>query len=125
MYELIFKDYSVYKNFLLDMHPLLQDLFLWVHSELIERTTQPIVTCAFEKRDYASVHSVLPYRGIDLRSSSIRNPRVEVNYINANWVYDMDRPHLQCCIYHNVGRGAHLHLQVSDNTAKRIRRNIT
>jgi hypothetical protein len=119
-----YKDHYVMKSCFVYTHDLLVDLFLWVVEELYQTGQETVVTCGHEKRDYVSVHDVLPCRGRDIRSSNMKNPKQFCDYVNANWAYDLDRPHYRCAIYHNVGRGAHIHLQVCDNTIKRLRKAV-
>lgn len=66
------------------------------------------------------VHGTLPVRGLDLRCADAYFGRLVQDYVNQIWVYDPDRDHLQCCIYHDVGQGAHLHLQVHPKTVRVI-----
>lgn len=96
-------------------HPKLVDLLKWFSI----RYSNTIFTCAFEERDYPSVHSMDPYRGMDIRSWFYDAPQVVADDVNDHWQYDPKRPERKCAIYHDVGRGAHLHLQVHDNTEYR------
>lgn len=68
----------------------------------------------------AGVHGQLPVRGLDFRCTDAYFGRLVQSYINTHWTYDPDRDHLQCCIYHDVGQGAHLHLQVHPNTVRSV-----
>lgn len=64
------------------------------------------------------VHGTLPLRGIDLRChDEIVGKQVE-DYINSRWQYDPARPEKKCCMYHDVGKGAHIHLQSHPNTRR-------
>jgi len=67
------------------------------------------------------VHGTIPLRGVDLR---LRNGRIGdalADLVNLAWVYDPDRPEKKCAIYHDVGKGEHLHLQVHPKTVKKER----
>jgi len=96
------------------IHVRMKELITWVSDRY------PIViTCAYEDRDYSSVHSTIPCRGLDLRSWIYDDPELIVKDINKNWSYDSKRPEKLCAIYHDVGRGAHIHLQVHNSTKQR------
>lgn len=94
-------------------HVNLLKLYSWVEL----RFQNTIITCAYEPRNYSSVHSVIPLRGLDIRSRVYNNPEAIVVAINKVWDYDPKRRGLFLCAkYHDAGRGAHIHLQVHDNT---------
>lgn len=96
-------------------HPVLIDLCVW----FVVRYSNTVFTCAFEERDYPSVHSTDPLRGMDVRSTVFKNPQAVADDVNNNWIYDPGRPWLNCAVYHDMGRGAHIHLQVCDKTVPR------
>jgi len=109
------KDHKVLEGMLRHpAHPKLIELVLW----FAVRYSETVFTCAYEARDYPSVHSTIPFRGMDVRSRVFKDPQKVEDDINANWIYDPERPHLKCAIYHNMGRGRHIHLQVCDRTEK-------
>ncbi|MCP4568370.1 MAG: hypothetical protein GY841_12405 [FCB group bacterium] len=95
-------------------HPKLIELYLW----LLGMCEPLLITCAYEKRDYSSVHSVTPLRGFDIRSWIVGDP-VHIRYMtNKTWQYDPARLDKEVCLYHDTGRGLHFHFQVHDNTVK-------
>ena len=108
-----FASKQIFKNFIgTPMHPILADLF-WHWGR---KYYESVVTSAFRSGD-SGVHGTLPYyRGVDLRSYIYADPAGMADDINLVWIYDYKRPKKRCVIYHNVGRGIHLHLQVSYNT---------
>lgn len=107
------KDHGVLMGMLTyPAHPKLIELLCW----FVVRYSETVFTCGYEKRDYPSVHSCLPFRGMDVRSRIYDDPQAVVDDVNAHWQYDTDRPWYPCAVYHNVGRGAHIHLQVHDQT---------
>jgi hypothetical protein len=93
-------------------HPILAELMQW----FCVRYSQTMITCAYEKREYPSVHSLEPYRAMDVRSWVFTDPQAIVDDINAHWIYDPARPQYKVALYHDMGRGAHIHLQVHDRT---------
>ena len=93
-------------------HPILIDLLKWT----VVRYSDTVFTCAWEQRKIPSVHSMIPLRGMDIRSRIYDNPQSVVDDINAHWKYDHERPEMRCAIYHDVGRGQHIHLQAHDHT---------
>jgi len=93
-------------------HPKLIELLCW----FCVRYSETVFTCGWEARDYASVHSCSPFRGMDVRSWIYKNPQAVVDDTNDHWLYDTDRPWKRCAIWHNTGRGRHIHLQVHPHT---------
>ena len=96
-------------------HPKLIQVYLWFCA----RYNNPTITCAYEHRSYPSVHSVIPLRGVDMRSRHHADPKLVETDVNDHWQYDPERPEKKSCIYHDTGRGPHFHLQVHPNTIKR------
>ena len=62
------------------------------------------------------VHGTLPVRGVDLSMPDEVLGIALVALINHWWHYDFARPEMKCAIYHNVGFGPHLHIQVHPAT---------
>lgn len=96
-------------------HPNLIGLLKW----FCVRYSDVVFTGGYEERDYPSVHSTIPVRGEDMRSKLYDNPASVMNDVNDHWAYDPTRPALQCAVYHDTGRGPHIHLQAHDNTVYR------
>ena len=96
-------------------HPILIELLKW----FCVRYSETVFTGMYEDREYPSVHSAIPCRGMDVRSSVFSDPQAVADDVNENWTYDPDRPWLKCAIFHDVGRGRHIHLQVHPNTVRR------
>ena len=94
-------------------HPTLISVYEWL---LETYGDDVIITCAYEKRDYSSTHSVNPLRAIDIRSWIFADPNAVEENINQHWKYDGDRMDINVALYHDVGRGEHIHIQVHDNT---------
>jgi len=69
--------------------------------------------------DDPGVHGTYPCRGLDLRSWNYKKPYHICRTINETWEYDPERPEMVCAIYHNVGRGQHIHLQAHPRTRRR------
>ena len=79
--------------------------------------TEQTITSLYRIGD-SGVHGQLPVRGADMRCrQDIVGYAVE-QYMNERWVYDDSRPSMNVCIYHDTGRGKHIHLQVSNNTQR-------
>ena len=64
------------------------------------------------------VHGSLPLRGWDIRCFDETIGRHIASRLNLRWQYDPSRPHLSVAIYHDVGKGKHLHLQAHPMTAR-------
>ena len=111
------KNTEVLESLLLNpTHPRLIDVLNWVCA----RVPVVVFTGHFEERDYPSVHSTIPVRGSDIRSWIYKDPQKVADEINVAWIYDPGRPEMAVAIYHDTGRGAHIHLQAHDRT--RLRR---
>jgi len=95
-------------------HHKLIALYLWMLGQF--GNEKIIITCAWEKRKGKSPHNVDPLRAIDIRSWIFGDAKKIEYFINKSWLYDPDRPWLTCAVYHDTGRGPHIHLQVHDNT---------
>ncbi len=90
----------------------LRDLMEWVEDKTGLEFT---ITSLYRIGD-SGVHGTLPVRGVDLRMRSALIGEMIAGLVNAHWIYDPDRLGKECAIYHDVGQGAHLHLQVHPNT---------
>ena len=86
-------------------------------AQLVEQATglEFTVTSLYRIND-SGVHGQLPLRGIDLRCKDQSIGLLVQSMVNQHWIYDPDRPDMKCCMFHDVGQGAHLHLQVHPNT---------
>ena len=65
------------------------------------------------------VHGQLPLRGIDYRMKNMEIGKVIEKVINEKWCYDPARPHKKVAVFHDVGKGIHLHVQSHPNTVRR------
>lgn len=107
------KDDTVFQNlFYVAHHPILTDLLQWIQMTMLDPL--PVITSAYRPGD-KGVHGTDPLRAVDLRSHGLDAAAI-VEKINRHWQYDSRRPKLKCALYHDVGRGAHIHLQVHDAT---------
>lgn len=77
-----------------------------------------IITSAFRPGD-AGVHGTLRVRAVDFRCHDDEKGNRTEDYINSKWIYDPMRPQMRVAIYHDVGQGKHLHLQVHPNTMRK------
>jgi hypothetical protein len=110
------KDHTVLEGMLSHpAHPALIELLKW----FVVRYSETVFTCGYEVREKPGVHSTIPFRGMDVRSTVFEDPKAVETDVNEHWMYDPDRPQKQCCILHNTGRGMHLHLQACDATVER------
>lgn len=116
--DLRFKNASVMKEVLLvGIHPLMMELLLFLDEEY---GVIPTITSGYRSGD-KGVHGTKPLRGIDIRSwGNSYSPLELAETINEEFCYDNRRPHLKCAKYHDVGQGAHLHLQVHPNTQRHL-----
>jgi hypothetical protein len=103
----------------LNLHPLLHQVAAFVAWHFGLAT----ITSLYRPGD-SGVHGTMPVRGMDLRIHDPEAGHVIQERVNRVWQYDSLRPELEVAIFHNVGRGAHLHLQVHPNTRRRDNANV-
>lgn len=101
-------------------HPRLIDLLKW----FVVRYSETVITCAYEARSRPSPHDSIPYRAVDVRSTVFKFPEDVVADVNLHWIYDAERPNFKCALYHDTGRGVHIHLQVHDATMQTYSREV-
>ena len=65
------------------------------------------------------VHGTLPLRAVDVRCHNQEMGKVIETWTNKHYIYDRKRPGMKVCLFHDVGRGWHLHFQVHSNTKKK------
>lgn len=116
-------------------HPKAIELLVWltfsVHTEAGHNL---IVTSAWRPTRIHSndsgIHTTIPLRAFDLRSHRWVEDEDDGHYesifgvlperirdaVNHCWQYDKYRPHLKVCVFHDTGKGWHLHMQVHPNT---------
>jgi hypothetical protein len=58
----------------------------------------------------------IPGRALDFSVVGLTDPKKVIEDVNNHFEYDPGRPDMRCAIYHDVGQGPHIHLQVSDAT---------
>jgi len=96
------------------IHPKMKKLLAYIYDQFGFQT----ITSLYRIGD-KGVHGQLPLRGVDLRIGRWHSEDRIERTINEAWIYDPERPEMRVAIYHNVGLGAHLHLQVHDKTERR------
>jgi hypothetical protein len=110
---IVFESQPILENaFSVAWHPILVDLLLWIEMAVLNPL--PVITSTFRPGD-KGVHGTDPLRGLDLRSRGY-DAQAVTDKINEHWCYDSERPRFKCAIFHNVGRGPHIHLQVHNET---------
>lgn len=90
-------------------------------NDILSLASDIVITEGWRKG--TGVHSMNPCRGIDLRSWIYTADELKTisQYINEKWIYDQARHEMRCLIVHDVGNGAHIHIQVHKNT-KRLKK---
>ena len=103
-------------------HPKLLEVLVW----LTVRYSKNTITSAYRDHKIHSkdsgIHMTDPLRAFDKRSKDYPDPEAIAADINSVWQYDLNRPHLQVCVYHTIDNDPnrfHFHLQVHDNTIYR------
>ena len=69
--------------------------------------------------DDKGVHGQLPLRGIDFRMKNMELGKLIENKLNEKWVYDPSRPNKKVAVFHDVGKGIHLHVQSHPTTVRK------
>jgi len=110
------KDKSVVFSLLsVEYNQKLISVLMWLIDEYPE---QVVFTSGYRPGD-KGVHGTLPCRAVDIRSWVFKRPDRLCNYINFVWEYDYKRPAMKVAVFHDVGSGPHVHLQVHVNTRRR------
>lgn len=97
----------------LNLDPKLQEIAEWAK----DNWGLDIITSGYRPGD-TGVHGQQPVRGLDLRCRDRQVGEMVEALINSKWKYDPNRPNMNCCLFHDIGQGIHLHLQVHPNTVK-------
>jgi hypothetical protein len=98
-------------------HETLIDLFTWLTDDYITTVNWgPLVLTSTYRPGDPRCHGTNPLRAVDLRQHSRAVGVAAADYINYHWDYDARRPRLKCALYHDVGNGPHLHIQVHPST---------
>ena len=86
------------------------------YVEADEDTGLEFTVTSLFRIDDTGVHGTLPLRGIDFRMRDFDIGRLVEKKINEKWCYDSKRSGVQCAVFHDVGKGIHLHIQSHQNT---------
>ncbi len=97
------------------VHPTMRKLAAWLQDV----TGLTFTITSIYRTTGTGVHTTLPVRGLDLSCRLESLGKLIAAEVNSNWAYDPDRPEMECCIFHDVGQGPHLHLQVHPSTTRR------
>ena len=93
-------------------HPKLIELLVWLE----EKTSLEFKVTSDYRPNDDGIHGTMLLRATDLSCKINAIGLVIEEYINMNWQYDPTRPDIECCLFHDIGQGKHLHIQVHDNT---------
>ncbi len=98
------------------LHPNLYDVLTW----LLEWWPASFIITSLH-REGMTIHNTEPLRAMDVRSFDFSKEASKLieERINNEWVYDPQRPAMKVCLWHDVGRGEHFHVQVHDRTIRR------
>ena len=112
MVTLKFKNDLIFYRFnRVNLHIKLANMLLWT-----QKTFGEVVITSAYRMDDPGVHGQNPLRGLDIRSYIYDDPTRVARLINEAWIYDLDRVTKTCALFHNSGKGDHIHLQVCDKT---------
>ena len=116
---ILFKTLRIESHWL-QVHPDIRKILYWLSGYLqqtqgIDVMVTDLIRTREEQRalypdepDKRSVHEF--WRGADIRSEDIEDPKALESYINYTWPYGKGR--IKTAIHHDVGRGDHIHIQV-------------
>jgi len=109
-------------------HPKLLELLVWSTFALhTDHGNNLVVTSSWRPTKIhpgdSGIHITNPLRAFDLRSHRQTedgeyvsifgvSPEEIRDAFNHCWRYDPQRPEMRVCVFHDTGRGYHLHLQV-------------
>lgn len=107
------------------LKPFLHPHLVWLVDDLL--TWWPgffVITSMWRKKKpgESGIHETSPLRAIDVRSHDFPDAvakQIEER-INAEWIYDPERPAMKVCLWHDAGSGKHFHIQVHPRTRRRI-----
>jgi len=118
MMKIEYKDEAVFHSCcIVPWHPILIDVTCWIWNYCNVEFKPLIITQGWRPpRNKNDVQGTNPLRAIDIRSWGFIEPEKVVQAINRNWQYDMRRPTMMVCVYHDAGSGLHFHIQVHPNT---------
>ena len=112
-----YKNHKVLKGmFEVAWHPFLIEVLLWMAVRYSK------ITLTSAHRNYmvhskdSGIHMTDPLRAFDIDSDDFDNAKAIENDINAHFIYDPQRPKIKVAIYHDVGLGMHIHIQVHDRS---------
>jgi hypothetical protein len=88
-------------------------------TEFEEQTGITLTVTSLYRIKDNGVHGQLPLRGIDCRMKNERIGNVIADIINEKWLYDYHRPWKKCAIFHDTGKGLHIHIQTHPNTKRK------
>jgi hypothetical protein len=95
--------------------PLLRDILVGLEKKY---GLEFMITSLYRIGDNG-VHGTLPLRGTDLRCWDRKVGEMIEEDLNTLYVYDPERKNMSVCMYHDIGKGAHLHIQTHPNTRLR------
>ena len=111
------KSYKTLKGLMVvPFHPKMIALAMWVAT----RYSEIVITSAYRGKKIHDKDSGIaftdPCRHLDIRSWIYPDAQKVADDINEHWQYDPKRSGFKCAVFHDVGQGKHIHLQVHPNT---------
>lgn len=125
--SLMFKNDAVFKSMIGMTYHNKLTLMLYDLCKFCDKQGfhDPVITSGWRSKrihpNDSGIHCTIPCRAFDIRSRIYSTNEISaiVDYLCEWWIYDVDRPHMKPCIYHNTGQGWHFHCQVHNNTIRR------
>ena len=103
------------------LDPILVDVIRDVDQLVEKEHMKPVITSLYREPDGSSgVHTTNPLRAADFRSHGFNDGMINriVDAVNNDWCYDPNREAMRVMMHHDVGKGAHFHIQVHPNTQR-------
>lgn len=113
---ILLKSDKVLEGLLKGKYPeLLIEMALITIKKIRSFGCQVVVTSSYREGD-TGVHGF--FRGLGFRTHELTQEQIQIilEDINSKYIYDPSRPEMEVIIFHDTGKGPHLHLQSHPNT---------
>ena len=108
----------------MNLHPMLREVLIYLLAEAWPKTVDMAVTRIFspEMPGESGVHRTTPHRAADIRTSVLPDVEVQAIVKRINNAFDYGgEPGKNVALFHQVpGSVMHLHIQVRDETKRRV-----
>ena len=96
-------------------HSILREILVDIYREYGPQ----VITSLYRTGENETIHKTIPLRAVDIGVLSGDLGKHIEDYLNRTWIYNPGRPERRVAIWHDVGKGLHLHIQVNEKTRRR------